>query len=856
MSIRPFVLLMAFLLILPLIPVFAAPPPPTITLPPFKPPPWVIFTPVTKELRASADSTLNSFLLTKNFGGESELLVGEGDLWLSPGASFHVVEYTVVDFDIYDQIPPGSEVTKAELVMTVKDPPSMGINVEVHPLTKSFTESTVTWSSHASNYGSTISTKSISFDAHGGTKIYFDVTSYVKSKVQTCGKFYGFLLKAPPGTNDMVHFYSREGASYDSWKPTLKITYKNPYIDLVASQTSLSVKQGEKAYVQLAIGGTFCGQAQLSHKWVGTSPSGITLKFSETSGKVPFASTLEVDVSDSTPPGQYKLEVKAKNKEGSYDLYDKVTITIQVTSAQEPDFTLSASPQSITVTQGQIAEYSITVTPVADFSGTVHFTASGIPPGSTYQFVSSGSNIYLRVATSSSTPPGDYTITVTAQGGGKTHTASVSLTVTAATTSPTTTKTTTTTTATTTQSFFIQVNPTALTLARGGMAYIIVRVQGLGGFSSPVTLSASGLPQGVSISSNVNNAPPDFTANITLVATNSAPLGTHQFTLIASGGGITRSSTITLTITQGTQTQTQTQTQTGTGTAQGFDFSISVTPTTLILNPASTGSVAVTVNRLRGSGTVTLSASGLPSDVRVMFNPPALQEGTSSLVIQAGQTTGTFTVIVTGVSGNVKRSATFQLQIRAEESRCIIATAAYGSELAPEVAYLRGFRDGTVMATYSGSRFLTVFNAFYYSWSPGVAAVIRQSPALASITRAAITPLIYTLKLGSFLYSLLPTGDLSMIATGSVVSLILGLVYLWPLSLLSLRFRRLSNPKYLKIASVIAAGSAILLGMSTAAMIDPLAMISASTLVLSCLSIPPLALSRLLASRVAPSTSH
>ena len=225
-------------------------------------------------------------------------------------------------------------------------------------------------------------------------------------------------------------------------------------------------------------------------------------------------------------------------------------------------------------------------------------------------------------------------------------------------------------------------------------------------------------------------------------------------------------------------------------------------------------------------------------------------------MIEAGQTTGTFTVVVTGASGSVRKSATFQLQIKAEESRCIIATAAYGSELAPEVSYLRGFRDGTVMATYSGSRFLTVFNAFYYSWSPGVAAVIRQSPALASITRAAITPLIYTLKLGSFLYSLLPTGDLSMIATGSVVSLILGLVYLWPLSLLSLRFRRLSNPKYLKIASVIAAGSAILLGMSTAAMIDPLAMISASTLVLSCLSIPPLALSRLLASRVAPSTSH
>lgn len=848
MSKRYFVLLTTLFLIpslvLSTVPTSAAPPTvpfPTVT---FTPPPWIVFTPITKELGASADSTLNSFTPFNNYGSEPELSVGKKEISY-PTVTYTVTWNAVVGFDVYEEIPPGSEVTGAQLILTVKDPPSVSVNVEVHPLTKSFTESTVTWSSHSTSYGPTIVTKSISFDAHDGTKIIFDVTSYIKSKIQTGSTVHGFILKVPSSTDDGVNFYSREGAPHDSWKPTLKVTYRNPYIDVVASQTSLSVNQGDKAYVQLAIGGTFNGDAEITHKWVGSSPSGISLQLSKTSGKVPFASTLEIQVSDSTPPGQYKLEVKAKNKEGNYDIYDKVTITIQVTSAQEPDFTLSASPQSITVAQGEMAEYSITVTPIAGFSGTVHFTASGIPPGSTYQFVSSGSNIYLRITTSTSTPPGDYTIAVTAEGGGKTHTANLSLTVTAATTtsSPTTTTT-------TTQSFFIQVDPNTLTLARGGAAHLTVRVQGIGGFSSPVTLSASGLPQGVTISSNINNAPPDFTANVTLVATSSAPLGTHQFTLIASGGGVIRSSTVTLTITaQGTQTQTQTQTQTGTQTQAGFDFSISITPTTLILNPGSTGSVAVTVRRLSGSGTVTLSASGLPSDVKVTFNPPALQEGTSSLVIEAGQTTGTFTVVVTGASGSVRKSATFQLQIKAEESRCIIATAAYGSELAPEVSYLRSFRDGVVMSTYSGSRFLTVFNAFYYSWSPGVAAVIRESPALATITRAMITPLIYALKAGSFLYSFLPRGEFSMIAVGSLVSLILGLTYLWPLSLLSLRFRRLSDPRSVKIALAVAAGSALLLGIGAVVMIDPLAMIAAPSLVLSCLSLPPLALSRLLAAR-------
>ncbi|MDK2373343.1 MAG: DNRLRE domain-containing protein [Candidatus Korarchaeota archaeon] len=149
-----------------------------------------------------------------------------------------------------------------------------GIDVEAHSLTKSFSESTVTWSSHADSYGPLITTEHISFDAHEGTKINFDVTSYVKGKIGTGSPIHGFLLKVPSDTDDGVIFHSREGAPYDSWKPTLVITYKGPYIDVVASQTSLNLKQGEKAYVQLAIGGTFLGDAELSHKWVGSTPAG------------------------------------------------------------------------------------------------------------------------------------------------------------------------------------------------------------------------------------------------------------------------------------------------------------------------------------------------------------------------------------------------------------------------------------------------------------------------------------------------------------------------------------------------------------------------------------------------------
>ena len=56
-----------------------------------------------------------------------------------------------------------------------------------------------------------------------------------------------------------------------------------------------------------------------------------------------------------------------------------------------------------------------------------------------------------------------------------------------------------------------------------------------------------------------------------------------------------------------------------------------------------------------------------------------------------------------------------------EGGGCLIATAAFGSEIAPQVQFLREIRDGTVMSTQSGTVFMTGFNQFYYSFSPYVA---------------------------------------------------------------------------------------------------------------------------------------
>ena len=61
-----------------------------------------------------------------------------------------------------------------------------------------------------------------------------------------------------------------------------------------------------------------------------------------------------------------------------------------------------------------------------------------------------------------------------------------------------------------------------------------------------------------------------------------------------------------------------------------------------------------------------------------------------------------------------------------EGGGCLIATAAYGSEMAPQVQFLREIRDNTVLQTQSGTSFMTAFNTFYYTFSPTVADYERE----------------------------------------------------------------------------------------------------------------------------------
>ena len=102
-------------------------------------------------------------------------------------------------------------------------------------------------------------------------------------------------------------------------------------------------------------------------------------------------------------------------------------------------------------------------------------------------------------------------------------------------------------------------------------------------------------------------------------------------------------------------------------------------------------------------------------------------------------------------NATVMESPIYEKQIKESEGGgCLIATAAYGSELAPQVQLLREIRDNQLLNTKSGVSFMTGFNQLYYSFSPTIADLERENPVFKEMIKIGITPLLSSLSIMSF----------------------------------------------------------------------------------------------------------
>jgi kumamolisin len=210
-----------------------------------------------------------------------------------------------------------------------------------------------------------------------------------------------------------------------------------------------------------------------------------------------------------------------------------------------PTFTLSASPNSVSVVQGGNGSSTVTTTAVDGFDSAVALSATGQPSTVTVGFsptsiAAPGSGTSsVTLAVGSTTPTGTYTITVTGTGGDVTQTATISLTVTSS--NP--------------AAFTLSASPTSLSITRGSSGTSKITTTASGSFNSAISLSASGQGSGETITFSPTSiaAPGSGTSTMTIKTTSRATTGTRTITITATGGGITHTTTVSVDVVGGFQ---------------------------------------------------------------------------------------------------------------------------------------------------------------------------------------------------------------------------------------------------------------------------------------------------------------
>ncbi|MCX6659393.1 MAG: hypothetical protein NTX81_03295, partial [Candidatus Bathyarchaeota archaeon] len=502
---------------------------------------------------------------------------------------------------------------------------------------------------------------------------------------------------------------------------------------------------------------------------------------------------------------------------------------VSLTVTAGTDFALSLSPSPTVSQDAGPANFTVTATSSGNFSSTVTLNYSYIPSGSTANFSSStivpkpsGATTTFRVYVNSSTALGTKLFTICGGGGPpqRSHCIQGSVTVTAS----------------TTPSFTLSISPSTQTVSQNSSTSYTVTVGSTNGFSSQVSLVLSGNPTGTTgaFSTSPVTPPSNGNAQSTLtITTSTAPLyGTYNLTVTGTSPSYPLKSARTTLIVR---------------LFNEPDFALYALPKTLSVVKNNSGIATIQVVSINSfTGSVALSLQNLPSGVTYSIVNPSVTplEGGyvyTKLTLQTSGSTllGDYDLTIRGTSGSKTHTVALGLQVINKSSplpfKCIIATATYGSEMSPEVQYLRGFRDGRILTTLAGTEFMKVFNAWYYSFSPYIASWITDNPASQGPAKVVIMPLLGILHLSETAYSVLGFApETAVTLAGVIASFLIGMLYFGPI--LAFAYRLLDQDRFRKVlacGALTLAGSLILLTISLSALLPTLVMLASSILVLS-----------------------
>jgi uncharacterized membrane protein len=385
-----------------------------------------------------------------------------------------------------------------------------------------------------------------------------------------------------------------------------------------SSLGTVSVLQGSSATATISVtnAGGFSDSVNLAV--TSTLPSGVTASFNPTS--TTGSSVLTLTASNSAAQGSYPVTITGT----SGTMTESTTINVVV---RGPSFTLSSSQSTLSVSQGNSATPTITVNPLYGFTGNVDLQVSGLPSGLTASFGTNPTSATSVLTLTASSTAGPWSGFITVTGTSGSLTASVRLYVTLV--APT----------------FTISTSNSLSVGQGTTNNVWVNVLPQNGFTGNVTLSVSGLPSGVTAFFTPN--PVSSSGEMTIVASNNAPVGSATVTITGTSGSISATTTMTLTV-------------------QFPSFTLS-SSTSISLGQGSQATNWVYVNSQYGfNGAVTLSASGLPAGVTASFaTNPATNGSSMTIAASSSAAPGTYTVTITGTAGLITANTIISLTVGA-----------------------------------------------------------------------------------------------------------------------------------------------------------------------------------------------
>ena len=311
-----------------------------------------------------------------------------------------------------------------------------------------------------------------------------------------------------------------------------------PSFTLSDSPSSLTITQGGSGTSTITVTDVngFTGSVTLSASGL---PSGVTAAF----GTNPTTGTSVLTLTASSTATTGSATVTITGTSGS--LTATTTLALTVNSTATPNFTVAASPTSVTVTQGASGTSTITITSTGGFNSATTLSASGLPSGVTAAFstnpvtppANGSATSTLTLTASSSATVGTASVTITGTSGSTTHSATIALTVNAS---------------SGTKNFTLSLSPSSFTIDESGSVSTTLTVTSVNGFHAAVDLSVNEFPSGVSATASANPVTPpangSVTVTITWSASRRAPSGTTTIELIGTSGSLTNETPVTITV--------------------------------------------------------------------------------------------------------------------------------------------------------------------------------------------------------------------------------------------------------------------------------------------------------------------